>query len=84
MNMNTMVTVPIDEMDAQTNIRSDMWNSMTLSQLATQQELVITKISRLYSMTGFSANPSINNIYAALQVALTDLNQLIDSRTKRT
>jgi hypothetical protein len=81
--MNTTLT-PTDELDIATTIRSDLWNTMTLGQLTQQQELIIGKISLVYQMTGFNANPSINNIYAALQVALTDLNRLIDSRAKRT
>lgn len=73
-----------DEIDAQTNIRSDMWLSMSMSQLARQQEIVIEKISLVHRMLGGGASPSVHNIYGALQVALQDLNKLIDSRTKRT
>jgi len=64
-------------------VRSDLWNDMTLSQLSRQQEIVIDKVSKMYQLLGPQAGPSVQSIYAALQMALQDLNRLIDSRTKK-
>lgn len=77
--MNTPVN---SEYDPQHTIRSDLWSTMDISQLTQQQDLVITKISTMHRMLGPSASPTMYNLYAALQVALQDLNQLIDNRSK--
>lgn len=77
-------TISTDDLSPENHLRSDLWPTMSLAQLARQQEIAITKISTLYSMATTNPSQSIQNIYAALQQALTDLNQLIDSRTKRT
>lgn len=69
------------ETDPSTTLRSDLWPTMTLSQLSRQQELVIDKISRMHILIGASATPALQNLYGALQVALRDLNALIDNRS---
>jgi hypothetical protein len=69
------------ETDPQLTLRSDLWPTMSVSQLSRQQELAIDKISKLHSMMGAAASPSLINIYGALQQALKDLNGLIDNRS---
>lgn len=69
------------ETDPNTNLRSDLWPTMTLSQLSRQQELVIDKINKMLILIGASATPALQNIHGALQVALRDLNALIDNRS---
>lgn len=64
-------------------LRSDLWHEMSLSQLARQQEIAIDKVSKMHQILGPQAGPSVQAIYAALQMALKDLNALIDSRTKK-
>jgi hypothetical protein len=69
------------ETDPQHNLRADLWPTMSVSQLARQQELAIDKISKLHTMMGAQASQSLINIYGALQQALKDLNALIDNRS---
>lgn len=71
------------ETDPEHNLRSDLWPTMSLSQLARQQEIVIDKVSKLHTLMTIGATPSIQNIYAALQIALKDLNALIDNRAQQ-
>jgi hypothetical protein len=71
------------ENDPALNIRSDLWLTMGVSQLTRQQELVIDKISKMHTMMGIRASQSLIDIYSALQVALKDLNALIEKRTQR-
>lgn len=66
--------------DPNLHLRSDLWPTMSVSQLARQQELAIDKVAKLHTMMGASASPSLINIYGALQQALRDLNALIDNR----
>lgn len=70
-------------MNPEVDIRSDMWPTMTVTQLARQQDIVITKISTLASMMGPIAGPSLLQLYNALQIALADLSALIDNRGQR-
>lgn len=70
-------------MDPEVDLRSDLWPTMTVQQLAKQQDIAITKLSTLGKMFGVAANPSINYMYGALQVALADLTALIDNRGSR-
>lgn len=80
MTTNTEYT---PETDPALNIRSDLWPSMSLGQLARQQDLVITKISMMHQMMGINASQSLINLYSALQVALNDLTDLINSRSDK-
>lgn len=66
------------------SLRADLWPTMSLGQLARQQDIAITKISLIHQMAANNTSPAIQNIYGALQRALQDLNELVDSRTKRT
>lgn len=63
-----------------TTIRSDLWPTMSVSQLNQQMDLVITQIAQLHSIMGPSSSLSIHNMYGALQTALQDLNALIDNK----
>lgn len=71
---------PVPENDPSIQIRTDLWPTMSISQLNRQRELMLDNISKLQSMVDSHGNPSIRNMYAALQVGLQDLNKLIDSK----
>jgi hypothetical protein len=71
---------PIDENDPSIQVRTDLWSTMNMTQLNRQRELLLDKISKVQSIMGASANPSLINMYGALQMGLKDLNKLIDDK----
>lgn len=62
--------------DWESNIRADMWTTMTASQLCKQQDLVIDKIVKLNMLP--STDPSVRDLLGALHIAKDDLTYLID------
>jgi hypothetical protein len=75
----TSETVP-NENDPSLQVRTDMWSTMSTSQLTRQRELMLDKLSKLQSMMGGVANPTILNMYSALQMGMQDLNNIIDHK----
>lgn len=71
---------PVPENDPSTQVRTDLWGTMNTSQLNRQRELMLDHISKLQSIMGGNANPSILNMYKALQMGLEDLNKIIDDK----
>lgn len=68
----------------ETEIRSDLWNTMTTSELAKQHDLMIKRMSAIQQLAGGqSATPSIMAIYSAMQMGFNDLNQLIEQRSAK-
>jgi hypothetical protein len=67
----------------ETMIRTDLWNEMTLEQLARQQDLMVDKISAVQRMAGAAASPTILTMYSALQLGMSDLNKLIEYRSSK-
>lgn len=68
----------------ETEIRSDLWNEMSLSQLSHQQELMIAKMTAIMNMAGGgNASQSVMTIYNALQQGFNDLNKLIEYRSAK-
>lgn len=66
-------------LEPQTNVRTDLWPTMSLTELANQQDLLLTKLALMSSMiNGAMATESIRTIYRALHTALDDLNFLLD------
>lgn len=65
----------------QHNIRSDLWLTMDLPALTNQQDLILTKLSTLSSMLGGNASQSHRDIYMAIEVALDEINKLIEHRS---
>jgi len=65
-------------------IHSDLWSTMSVTELHKQQELVITKLSLVRSMMPYGVAPqSILGLSAALEMALKDLTSLIDSKASK-
>lgn len=71
---------PVPENDPSIQVRTDLWSTMNMSQLTNQRELMLDHISNLQTIMGGNANPSILNMYSALQLGLKDLNKLIDDK----
>jgi hypothetical protein len=84
MNHTMKTTTDENNPPVENEIRSDLWPTMSVGQLYKQQELVIDKITKLHSMAsigGAAATPTVAGLLKALQQALTDLSQLIESRS---
>lgn len=69
---------PIDENDPSIQLRTDLWSTMTASQLNRQREMLLDKISKLQSIMGGIPHPSILNMHSALQLGLDDIGHIID------
>jgi hypothetical protein len=67
----------------ETMIRTDLWNEMTSSELAKQQDLLISKMSTLQLMVGSNMAPTINSMIQALQYGLDDINKLLENKTSK-
>lgn len=67
----------------ETMIRTDLWATMSLEQLARQQDLMIDKLSTVQQMASGNASPSVLAMYSAIQMGMTDLNALMESRAKK-
>lgn len=63
--------------DWKVNIRTDLWNTMTVHQLNIQRELILDKIVLLSTMTN---TQTIFDLQSALQQALIQLNGLVDNK----
>lgn len=63
--------------DWKVNIRTDLWNTMTVHQLNVQRELILDKIVILSTMTN---TQTVFDIQSALQQALIQLNGLVDTK----
>jgi hypothetical protein len=71
---------PVPENDPSIQVRTDLWSTMNTGQLNRQRELMLDHLSKLQSIMGGNANPSILNMYSALQLGLKDLNKIIDDK----
>ena len=78
--MNNILPQEVSENDPSVQVRTDLWGSMTMIQLTKQRDMMVNHISRLQSIMGGNANPTILNMYSALQLGLEDLNQIIDNK----
>ncbi len=60
------------------NIRADLWSTMSTQQLSVQQELVLDKLNLLSYMS--QGDPTVINLRGALDLAMGDLNNLINNK----
>ena len=70
--------IPVDENDPSIQVRTDLWSTMNTAQLNRQREMLLDKINKVQSIMGASANPSLINLYSALQMGLKDVTRIID------
>lgn len=73
-------TVELDPNGPESEIRTDLWNTLPLHLLQVQRELLISRLYKLQTMLGANASPTTIGFYRAMEGALTDLSELIDHR----
>jgi len=63
-----------------TEIRTDLWPTMTSNQLKNQQDLLLNKIELVATMMGPLSPPHIQQLYRSLQLAYSELTNLINTK----
>lgn len=63
-----------------TDVRADLWGTMSLSQLHRQQDLLLERLNRLYALAATGA-PTAIGLQKVLQLAMSDLTRLIESKS---
>jgi hypothetical protein len=79
-----MIVHPLDpSTDPNDEIRTDLWNTMTMTQLYRQQELMIERLNQLHTMSNSlnSNSLAILQIYNATRSAFDQLNALVEHKT---
>ena len=61
------------------DIRSDLWTKMTIDQLNDQHNKLLTRMSHVQQMMGGSASPTVVQMYGAMQHALSQLNNIMNT-----
>ena len=72
-----------DDNDPQIQVRTDLWHTMNMSDLVHQRDLLMSHMEKASRMIGFNASPAVLGIYSAMQMALQDINHLIDATSDR-
>lgn len=68
-------------MEQEKEIRTDLWDTMTTSQLQEQIDLIVTKMGLLQTMMGRGATaPGLTGLYKALEHGLEDITNLLHQR----
>lgn len=67
----------------ETMIRTDLWNEMSPSELANQQDLLVTKMSALHLMVGANTTETVTSMIQALQYGIDDIRTLLDNKSTR-
>lgn len=75
--------VSYNDTDPQVQVRTDLWPTMGMPELVSQRDILMTRMERVSRMMGAGAAPAVFDIYSAMQIALRDINQLIDTRTSQ-
>ena len=75
--------VSYDDASPDKQIRTDLWPTMGMTELVIQRDLLLTRMEKASRMFSHNTSPSVINIYSAMQVALRDINGLIDHQTKK-
>lgn len=79
-----MIVHPADPpMDPQHEIRTDLWNTMTLTELHRQQELMIDRLNQIRSMmsTATGTSPALIAMYDRTYQASEYLTALVDHKS---
>lgn len=69
-------TEPEDE------IRTDLWNYMSLSELGRQQDMLIDRLTQVQVMMGTGHTQTLMDMYLAMQHIMKSLSVLIESKSK--
>lgn len=79
-----MIVHPLDpSTDPNDEIRTDLWNEMTLTQLHRQQELMIDRLNLLFGLRSSmnSNSPTVLNMYHTTFAAYEQLNALVEHKS---
>jgi hypothetical protein len=68
--------------DPNVEIRSDLWTTMNAHELSNQQNIMLTRMSKMSTMISASSPPSMIMMYNSMQGALNHLNHLLERRQK--
>lgn len=72
--------MPLIEDTPETMLRADLWHTMTVSELAKQQDLMTQKITAIMNLMGPQTSPSVLAMYSALQRGSNELNKWIETK----
>lgn len=81
MEINSVHRTSYDDKDPEIQVRTDLWGQMSAPQLVTQRELLMDRLDSLHKMMSINASPSVLSMYNAMQMGLSDINQLIEHRS---
>lgn len=68
-------------MNTDNQIRSDLWHTMSMTELHAQHELLLSRMQQVTLLAGSMQTDSVRTIYLATQHALTDLAAIIDNKS---
>ena len=78
---NDAYTPKYEDTDPQVQIRTDLWNTMGTSELSHQRDLLMSRMEQASRMFDHNASPSLITMYTAMQQALKDINNMIDTKS---
>ena len=78
---NDAYTPKYEDTDPQVQIRTDLWNTMGTPELSHQRDLLMTRMEQASRLFSHNTSPSVINMYTAMQQALKDINNLIDTKS---
>lgn len=79
--MNDPYALSYHDSDPETQIRTDLWSTMSNQQLVVQRDLLMDRMAAVQRMVSISATPAVLGIYDAMQLGLNDINQLIERKS---
>lgn len=79
MDNNNEYDVTYYTTDPSKQIRTDLWNDMTVAELSNQRMLLVKKLaSIMYLASTGNATPSVLSMQSAVQLGIEDIDKLID------
>lgn len=74
--MNEASKLPPPEQE----IRSDLWMSMSTSQLLNQRDMIIDRLAQIRNLKQYGTMTSTTTILNTLTIALDDITNIIDNK----
>lgn len=78
---NDAHTSKYEDTDPHVQIRTDLWNTMGTPELSHQRDLLMSRMEQASRMFDHNTSPSLITMYTAMQQALKDINNLIDTKS---
>jgi len=72
-----------EDMDPTIQLRSDLWNTMGVTDLLAQRELLVNRLLTMGKIINWDTTPGTQDIYLALQHGMDQLNSIIDGKTTK-